>query len=364
MQNLGITKAIVVFDEGVRKAGLADSVLQSLKDEDIDYIVYPEVCPDPTDVSMEKGADIARKSGNINGVIGIGGGSSLDTAKGINVLLGNPSPLSDYYLGGKPTAPGFPLILIPTTSGSGSETTRSCIVTDTVNHRKATIRSSNCNLASLAIVDPELTAGMPKSLTVITGIDALSHALESYTVKHPNHISDTLDMEAIRRIVKYLPRAVANGSDMEAREQVGIAATMSGMAFANSLCHLGHSFGHAIGATVHIPHGVCVGGAMAQVINFSAQVWPERVRTIGECMGVNIPEGTSPDIIGKTVGEALLRFRQSVGLPSIKDFNVKREDVISAYPLVTKDGCYPFAPKEMSEEQIKEYLGKMYDSVL
>ncbi|MDR2198856.1 MAG: iron-containing alcohol dehydrogenase [Deltaproteobacteria bacterium] len=361
---LGVKKAILVFDQGVENAGLTKGVEKSLKDAGIDYVVFKDVAADPTDVSIEAGGKVGREA-KVEAVIGVGGGSVLDTAKGINVLMGNPSPLSDYFLGGKPTNPGLPIFLIPTTGGTGSECTLSCIVTDVKARRKTTIRSKNCNLSTLAIVDPELMMGLPPLLTAITGIDAFAHAAECATNNKTNPVSDALAKEAIGNLVRHLPRAVADGSDREAREKVAISAMMAGTAFANSLPHLGHCFGHSIGATLHLPHGLAVGAAIAQALCFVSDAVPEKIRAVGSAMGLDMSSAGDPISIGRKVGEAVLKFKEEIKLPALKDQKgVTREAVVSAHPLVTKDGCYPFSAKKLTEDQTKELLGKMYDGVL
>jgi alcohol dehydrogenase len=353
-----------VFDAGVEKAGLTKGVEKSLKEAGIDYVVFKDVAPDPTDVSIEAGGKVAREA-KVDVVIGIGGGSCLDTAKGVNVLMANPSPLSDYFLGGKPTAPGLPLFLIPTTAGTGSECTLSCIVTDTKGKRKTTIRSKNCNIATLAIVDPGLSVGLPPHLTSITGADAFCHSAESMTVKITNGVSDALAKESIRNLSNYLPTAIATGTDVVAREKVATAAMMSGMAFANTLCHLGHCFGHSIGATLHLPHGLCVGVSIAQAIYFVTDAIPDKVKELGLAMGLDMSRANTAEDIANTVGNGIQEFKKKIKLPALKDQpGVDKEKVISAYPLVTKDGCYPFSPKTLTEQQVKEYLGKIYDNVL
>jgi alcohol dehydrogenase len=364
-KEFGVKKAILVYDQGVAKAGLTKNIEKNLSDVGIEFTVFSNVASDPTDTSIEEGGEVARKFG-AEAVIGVGGGSVLDTAKGINVLLGNPSPLSTYFLGGKPTAPGKPIFLLPTTSGTGSECTFSCIVTDTKGKRKTTIRSKNCNLATLAVVDPGLTLGLPPHITAMTGADAFTHAAGAMTNNGGNAFSAALAKEAISNLANYLPRAVADGSDREAREKVGVAATMAGMSFANSFPHLDHCFGHSIGATLHLPHGLAVGAAVAQTTAFVAPEVPEKVKALGKAMGLNVDKLTNPADIAKAVGEGILEFKVKIKLPALKDQkDVTKEKVISAYPLVTKDGCYPFSPRKLeSDEVTKELLGKMFDNVI
>jgi alcohol dehydrogenase len=359
----GAKKAILVFDPGVEKAGLTKGVEQSLKDNGIDYVVFRDVVPDPTDVSIEAGGKVAREA-KVDAVVAVGGGSVLDTAKGINVLLGNPSPIHDYFLGKKPTQPGKPIFLIPTTGGTGSEGTISAVITDTIAKRKASIRSMNCNLATLGFVDAELMMGLPKSLTAQTGIDAFAHVSESISNNKTNIISDSLSKQAIRNLTVYLPKAVANGSDKEAREKVAIAANMAGTAMANALPHLGHCFGHSIGATLHYPHGLAIGSAIAQALCYVADIVPDKIKEVGVCMGLDMSRANTAEDIGRIVGEAVLKLKKDIGLPTLKEQGADREKVISAWPLVTRDGCYPLSPKKLDEATTKEILAKIYDNVL
>jgi alcohol dehydrogenase len=237
-------------------------------------------------------------------------------------------------------------------------------VTDTKGKRKTTIRSKNCNLSTLAIVDPQLMMGLPPHLTAMTGIDAFAHASECMSNNKTNPVSNALAKEAIANLHTYIPRAVENGSDKEAREKIAVAAMLAGTAFANSLPHLGHCFGHSIGATLHLPHGLAIGAAIAQALNFVADKVPERIREIGVAMGLDMSRASTAEDIGRTVGNGVMKFKEDIKLSTLKEQGAKREDVISAWPLVTKDGCYPFSPKEVTEADAKELLGKMYDNVL
>ena len=362
-KELGVKRAILVYDAGVDKAGLTEKIKERLTDAGVEYVVFTGVAPEPTDVSIEAGGKVAREA-KVEAVIGIGGGSSLDTAKGVNVLMGNPSPISTYYLGGQPTQPGLPLFLIPTTGGTGSECSLSCVITDTVGKRKTTIRSRNCNLATLAIVDPGLMLGLPQFWTSVTGIDAFAHVVESLTVNKTNAVSDAISKEATRHLTTYLPRAVKDGSDKDARYYVAVAAMMGGMTIGNTLVHLGHCFGHSIGAALHLPHGLAVGASVAQALAYVGDAVPEKVKSVGVAMGLDMSGASTGEAIGRKVGEAILKFKSDIKLPTLKDQGCKLEEVLSAAPLVLRDGCYPFSPKPITEEQVKEYLGKIYDNTL
>ncbi|MDR1487007.1 MAG: iron-containing alcohol dehydrogenase [Deltaproteobacteria bacterium] len=288
-KELAIKKAILVYDKGIEAAGITEKIRKPLVAAGVTLVEYNGVVPDPTDVTIDAAAKLARDN-DVDAVIGVGGGSTMDTCKGVNLLMGNPGNIADYFI--KP--PVFPaskigkkLILLPTTAGTGSECTISAVITDTANKRKAATRSPS-HLATLAIIDPDLSSGMPPRLTASTGMDALAHAVESITIlpSRWNVISEIFAIKAIQDLVKYLPIAVHDGKNLEAREKCAIASMLAGSAFANTLVHLGHAFGHSIGARLHMPHGECCGVTLAHAIDYVADAVPEKVKLVGETMGL------------------------------------------------------------------------------
>jgi len=361
-KELGMTKVLLVHDPFLKDG--AQLVINALKEVGIETVTFDGVVPDPTDTSVAECSKVMKEAGGVDGIIGMGGGSAMDTAKATNVLVNNPPPLSQYsaIFGNKPTKAGLPLILIPSTSGTGAECTYSALITFTEKGMKGSIRSANCNLAKCAIVDPEITMGMPPALTVATGVDALAYACEAMTVKgNLNPVSDALAKESIRLIMKYLPVATKDGKNIEAREQMGVAAMLAGMSFSNTLCQLGHAFGHSFGAKLHKPHGTMVGMALPYVLEYDADVYPERIRAIGECMGLTFKDDAKPAEVGKAVSDRILAFYKEINFPTFPSLGVSREQVMTALPLVQKDSCYPFSPKPMDEATIKEYIDMMYD---
>lgn len=367
-KELGIKKAILIYDKGIQAVGIADKVRAPLKAAGVELFEYDGVVPDPTDVTINEAAELARKN-NVDAVIGVGGGSTLDTCKGVNLLLGNPGVINDYFIiGGKipPTKPGKALIMIPTTAGTGSECTVSAVITDTVNKRKAATRSPGSHQATIAIIDPDLSSGMPPRLTASTGMDALAHAVESITIAPArwNILSEVMSIQAIKDLMHYLPIAVNDGKNMEAREKCAIASMLAGAAFANTLVHLGHALGHSIGARLHMPHGECCGVTLAHTIDWVADAVPDKVRIVGEAMGLSFPANASPAEIGRKTAERILQFQKDIKLPTLKDFGATREQVVAVAELVPQDTCYHYMPKPIEMEKIREILGKIYDGVL
>jgi alcohol dehydrogenase len=238
----------------------------------------------------------------------------MDTAKAVNILLTNPSPIGKYLPGpGMSFAkPGKALILIPTTSGTGSEVTPIAVLTITERHAKGGIMGPACR-ASLAIVDPSLAAGMPPSITADTGMDAFAHAAEAITSIQANPMSDILAEKAIGLICAYLPKVVKDGTDMEARTNMSFAAMLAGYAFSDAITHFGHAIGHSLGAKYHIPHGNACGIALPGVMEFVAKAVPERVRYVGKAMGLDMPDTLSIEQTGKRVADAIRALSAEIG---------------------------------------------------
>ena len=357
-----ITKALIVCDHGLANIGQHAVVI--LKEAGIESVLFTGVRPEPTDESIMKGIETANSHGGIDGIVGIGGGSSLDTAKCLNVLLNNPGPLKLYASIGEnlPTKPGFPLILIPTTAGTGAECTFSSIFTCTETGQKMSIRKPNCTLASAAIIDPCLTFHMPPMLTISSGVDALCHAMEAFTVKDTNPVSDALAKEAITLAYQHLPRAVRNGAqDEEAREAMAVSATLAGMAFSNTLLHLAQAVGHSLGAVLHKPHGLMVGQALPEIMEYICDVCPDRVKMAGTLIGIHFQGNESQEQIGSMVKQQLYALYDAIGFPSLRDMGFTLDEALEAVPLVEKDGCFTFSPKSMNQDQIVACIRNIYE---
>jgi Alcohol dehydrogenase, class IV len=242
--------------------------------------------PDPSVATVLRGAEVARAF-EPDWIIGLGGGSPMDAAKAIWILYErpdlHPAEINPFVrLGLRQKAR---LITIPTTSGTGAEITWAIVLTDTEEQRKMGLGNRE-NVADMAIVDPALTVGMPPRLTADTGMDALTHAVEGYTCTWHNDISDGLCIQAARLVFQYLPRAVADGSDMEARERMHNAAAIAGLGFGNAMASMAHAMGHTLGATFHIPHGRAVGIYLPYTIEFCAREAPERFARTGRADGL------------------------------------------------------------------------------
>lgn len=358
LKELGCRKVLCVHGKNVQKSGIADRVISAITNEGIEVVRFAEVVADPPDEVIEKGAAIAKKE-EVDGIVGIGGGSALDTAKAINVLLGNPSPITRYHDKSIEILPGKVLVLLPTTAGTGSEVNNVSVVTDTKKNVKSGVKGKAC-VADLAIVDPQFTLGLPDRATAITGMDTLAHGIESMTTILANPMADMLDEKVIELVTRFLPVAVENGNDLKARTNLSFAAMLAGMAFDNTVLHLGHAIAHSMGAVYHIPHGIACSIALPEVIEYIVDVHPEKIKTIGSIMGLNL-EGLSIQETGKAVAGKVRDFAKSMGMPTMKELNLDKNLLEKVAEMAPHDDCAAFMPKEAPQETILELLYKAYE---
>ncbi|MBO9369990.1 MAG: iron-containing alcohol dehydrogenase [Chloroflexi bacterium] len=316
-------RALIVTDATLVQLGIVEKVLVHLKNAGLEVRVFDEVEPDPSVATVLRGAEVARAF-EPDWIIGLGGGSPMDAAKAIWILYErpdlHPAEINPFVrLGLRQKAR---LITIPTTSGTGAEITWAIVLTDTEEQRKMGLGNRE-NVADMAIVDPALTAGMPPRLTADTGMDALTHAVEGYTCTWHNDISDGLCIQAARLIFQYLPRAVADGSDMEARERMHNAAAIAGLGFGNAMASMAHAMGHTLGATFHIPHGRAVGIYLPYTIEFCAREAPERFAELAALTGCSQAGGEEG---ARALARRIRDLARQIGSPlSVAGAGVARE---------------------------------------
>lgn len=354
VKELGLNKVIVVTDEGLVKVGVADKVIKSLAAAGVEFIVFDKVLPDPTDTVINEIGALAIKE-QAQGIVAVGGGSVIDAAKGANVLIKNPGTISKYYL---TFQTGGPLIAIPTTAGTGSESTSVSVITDTEKHVKTCVFTN----ASMAILDPELTVGLPPAVTIATGIDVLAHAAEAITAKATNPHSELLAYDAIRKIMKYLPIAAVDGSNIEARGNLTVASNFAGIAFNDALVHLGHAIAHSMGAKFHIPHGLACALALPETMIYAAAIKPDKVKLVGEALGLVFSGNEKSEEIGARVASTIRDFLKKLNVKSCADLGISQEELQSIADLVATDATSAFFPKPLSRDEIVEVLGKVYNN--
>jgi alcohol dehydrogenase len=356
VKEFGCTKVMIVTDEGVNKAGLVAIVQKSLKESGIDSIVYDKVNPDPVDTVVNNGGEIAR-SEKVDGVIGLGGGSSMDAAKAIAIVAINEPPISRYYLNtnyGKT----LPKILIPTTSGTGSENTIYGVITDSESHaKKVTLLPGD-----LAICDPELTYGLPAEITANTGMDAFAHAAESLTANISSPLTELMAPQAIRWITKYLPTAVTDPKNVEARRYMMLASNYAGSAFNNTMCHLGHALSQCMGAAFHTAHGITCAWALPETISIVSEVKTKEVKIIADALGVEYDDKTAPGELGKKVADTMRAFMRKMNIKGFTDYGLTKDQLVGIADMVLADNCFPYIPIELNKKDVEAFLARVYDA--
>ncbi|WP_415717870.1 iron-containing alcohol dehydrogenase [Maridesulfovibrio sp.] len=307
----GLKKPLIVTDKGVVKVGLLKKVTDVLESEGIPYAVYDETVPNPNEKNAEDSFNLYKKE-DCDCLIGLGGGSPMDTAKACGILATSGGTI-DYYRGmGLLKAPLPFYIAIPTTAGTGSESTCAAIITNTKDdhHWKMVILDGRL-LPDVAVIDPVLMLGLPPAITASTGMDAMTHAIEAYLSVGSMEYSNALALGAIELVFKYLGRAVGNGNDLEAREKMAYAQTMAGMAFSNAGLGLVHSMAHPLSAFYHIAHGFANAVCLPTVLDYNKSVCPEKMAKIAQLGGIT-DLGNYPEDAGV---EVIQRLNDAVGIP-------------------------------------------------
>lgn len=362
LEMFGAEKVLVVCDEGVKSIGLVDDIIDLIEDSGFDAVVWDGVQPDPPVEVVDSAIDFAR-SEDVNSIVVVGGGSSIDTAKAINVALSAPKDYKEY-LGQLNTVPnrGLPLIAIPTTSGTGSETSFFSVITDTEKGKKSGIISPLI-APHVAIVDANMTKTLPQHITVATGIDALTHAMETCTTTVANPISDAISFKATRMIVKNLPEVYNNPDNLEARQEVAEAAAMGAIAFNSSFFHVCHAISHAIGAVWHVPHGIACAYGLVYGIEHIAEEVPEKIREFSKIFDVDGHKDMEISNLKVALKDSMLDFYDYLNVPKLREFkNVKQEEFDVAIDAMEREmlDFGPFCYVKPTREFFNDVLVKSY----
>lgn len=345
VKQFGGTRVLIVSDPGVVKAGIVERVVEPLVDASLPFIQYADVESDPAIESVEKGIRVA-KEGQCDLVIGVGGGSALDTAKAVGLMLGNDGSVRDYIGINKVPHRGAPVIAIPTSAGTGSEITIWSVLTDRQANAKVSVGSVH-NCPSLAICDPELTVTLPAHITAATGLDALTHAVESYVNKATQPISEALARRAIELISSNLRLAVVQGDNLEARYGMLLGSLMAAMAFNPTRLGLSHALAMPLGAQFHIPHGVVNAILLPEVMQFNIIGNVQKYADIAVIMsGMSVPaDKTLRELAEDSVGAVRL-LRSDVRLrETLSDYGVQETDLPSVAAEAMLSGNVPVNPR-------------------
>ena len=356
IQKRGFKKVFLVSDKSLVEAGVTAKVEEVLNKANVPYVLYDEIKPNPTIKNVTDGVEACKNSG-ADLIVAVGGGSSIDTAKGISIVMTNPDRADIKSLNGASDTVnrGMPIIALPTTAGTAAEVTINYVITDEDAEVKMVCVDPN-DIPILAIIDSELMGSMPKSLAAATGMDALTHAVEGYITKAHNEMSDMFHMKAIQMIFKYLPSAV-NEKNEEAIEMMGMAQYIAGMGFSNVGLGIVHSMAHQLGAVYDTPHGIANAMLLPTVMRFNGEdpATAQRFREILMNIGRPDAEHLSDQDVINTFVWMISELSKTVGIDTkITDYGAKEEDFEMLAEKAMNDPCKPGNPREVSKEDFIE----------
>lgn len=346
---------MVVYDAGVKMAGIAEKVLAEVEKADVKVTVFDGVIPNPTNEVVEEAAEIAQRE-NIDVFVAVGGGSSIDLTKAVNILMTNPGPIGQYGGIGLVKESVLPLIAIPTTAGTSSEITNVVALTDTKAVCKYVI-IDNKIVADKVIADPEFTKTMPAGVTAATGMDAITHAVESYISNMSTALTEYHSIKALQIFHEYLPKAVANGSDMEAREKMMLGCLIAGFGFSNANLGLVHGIAHTLSAHFHLAHGVANATVLPYVMEYNADSCPEKMVNLAKAIDLPVSGDLAKDKY--MLSKELLKMTKTVGIKTLSELGVEEKDFEMIAEDVLKEPVLGFNPKQgVTKEDVISILKK------
>ena len=358
LNDLHAKKVLLITDPGLVQAGVAQQVVEMLKQAAVEVEIFDAVEPDPSIQVATKAAEMA-KNVKANVLIALGGGSAIDTAKSAALLVTNGGYLKDYAGVNKVVKPILPLIAVPTTAGTGSEVTIFAVMSDPDKHEKFTI-SSALIAPAVAVLDPLLTLKLPPSVTAFTGMDALTHAIEAFTSSIAQPPTDALALSAIKLVLKHLPVAVGRGDNIKARDGMLQASLLAGIAFNNAFLGLAHAIASPLGGHFHVPHGLANAVMLPYVMEYNLPTAVRRYAEIGRALGLQAVGDTPRAVAEKTVA-AITQLARDINIPEkLSNIGAKEE----LLPLVARDALksiqLKFNVRNASEKEILALLQKAY----
>lgn len=349
LAELGFKKALVVSDKFLNEAGIVKKITSQLEENSIDFIVFSEVTPNPTCAQVNKGLSVL-KDGDCDFIVSIGGGSPQDCASAISILATNGGDIRDYEGVHMSKKPGLPTVAVNTTAGTSAELTINYVITDEDRGVKMVMVDKN-SIAKISVNDPELMVGKPADLTAATGMDALTHAIEAIVTPGAYPVTDAMALEGVKLVFDYLPIAVKDGQNIEAREQLVYAIFLTGMAFSNSGLGFVHAMAHQLGGIYNLPHGVCNAMLLPIVERENAPYAPKKFRMIAEKLGFDT-NGNSDEACSSFVIDKIKELSDTVGIPkSLKELGIENPDLDRLAENALKDICAPGNPFTPTKEQ-------------
>jgi len=357
LRRLGVTRVLIVSDTAMSKLGVVAKLAEALTAAGISSSIFDKVDAEPTDQVVEAGLALLRQTQG-QALVAVGGGSPIDAAKAMAVVAGNGGRIADYQGLGKISKPCLPLVAIPTTAGTGSEVTIFTIITDTARDVKMLIGSPFV-MPAVALIDPDLTLSMPPKVTAATGLDALTHAIESYVSAKAQPLSEIQSLRAIELIGKNLRTAYTQGQNLEARTQMMLGSLMAGLAFSNASVALVHGMSRPVGAYFHVAHGVANAALLAPVTEFSLSGNPKRYADVARALGVET-RGLD-DLAAARAGLAALKsLIKDVGIPSLKGLGIEKKRLDQVVAQMAKDALASGSPANNPLVPSEEEIVKLY----
>ncbi|MDO4868921.1 MAG: iron-containing alcohol dehydrogenase [Bacillota bacterium] len=352
-----LKKVMIVYDGGVKAAGIAGKVIAEVDKSGASYCIFDGVIPNPTNEVVEEAAVIA-KGEHVDGFVAVGGGSSIDLAKAVNVLMTNPGRIGEYGGMNMVKSPCLPLIAIPTTAGTSSEITNVSALIDTEKVIKYVI-IDNKIVASDVIADPELTRTVPRSVTAATGMDAITHAVESYISNMATPLTEYNALKGLEILYKNLPLACENGDDMNAREQMMLGCIITGFSFSNANLGLVHGIAHTLSAHFGLAHGMANATVLPYVMKYNAPSCPEKMVELAKAIGLT-PSG-DPAKDQYLLSEALLDLTKKLGIQTLKEQGISEDDFDMLANDVLNEPVLGFNPRgEITKDDIIDILKQAY----
>lgn len=353
-------KALIVTDKVMIQLGNCAKVETALKNQGIDYAIYSEIVGEPTDIMIENGLKVYKENG-CDFLVALGGGSPIDSMKAIGSLVVNGGNISDY-MGKVIDVEMPPLVAIPTTAGTGSEATQFTIITDTKKDIKMLLKGKVL-MPKLAIIDPQFTMTAPPKITAATGLDALCHAVEAYTSRKAQTLSDSFAMSAVKRIFKFLPVAFKDGKNEEARVQMSVAALEAGIAFNNASVTIIHGMSRPIGALFHVAHGLSNAMLMKECLSFALEGAYDRFADLGRAIGV--ADATDEDkVAAEKFLSAIEGIVKELETPTLAEFGIDKDEFFKVIDKMAYDAMDSGSPqntmREVSEEQVKQIYRNLW----
>lgn len=356
---MGVTRILIVTDEMLSKMGLLDAVKNQLEQLGIGYVVFDKVVPDPGYQIVEDG--VAKgKAEHCDAVLGFGGGSSLDAAKVIAARMTNTVSIKKLVGVLKVKRPPVPIFTIPTTAGTGSETTIAAVVSDPDTNQKTPVIDPKL-VPVAAALDPELMTGLPAHITAATGMDALTHAIESYISRHAAPDTDVYALSAVKMIMKYLPVAYENGTDLEAREAMALASFYAGAAFTKANLGYVHAIAHQFGAFYHTPHGLANAIVLPKVLDYSLPAASERLAQLAKATGLG-SEADDEQTLARLFVDSVKELNQKIAIPATLD-KLQAADIPAIAKGALKEAHYLYpVPRYMNYNQCTQMVSEMLHS--